>query len=70
MIVAAARVHTDPATIRLLTHRQRILCRTVVNAEADDASCLGPQGLRIGSPLSVSSHPVHVAMTAFGQILS
>ena len=43
---------------------ERIVIRTVVEAEHDDGADVGPERTRIAAPLGIRGHPLHVAVRA------
>ena len=70
VIIVAARIDRNAAARALLEHRERIVVRTVIDAEHDDRAHFGPQRARIAAPFGVGRHPFHVAVSAGGEKLA
>ena len=69
VVVVALRIDRDGAAQALLQDRERIVLRTVIDAEHDDRARVFPQCARIAAAVGVSRHPIHVAVDAVGQEL-
>ena len=67
VVVVALGVDRYGAARARFQDRQRIIGRTVVDAEHHHRAHLGPQRARIAAPLGVLRHPFHVAMFAGGE---
>ena len=67
VVVVALGVDRYGAARARFQDRQRIIGRTVVDAEHHHRAHLGPQRARIAAPVGVLRHPFHVAMFAGGE---
>jgi hypothetical protein len=69
MVVPAFGVDRDRAALAGFKDLQRIMVRSIVEADHDHRAHLGPQRLRIAAALGGGLHPDHVAVRAFGKEL-
>ena len=62
MVVAASGIDRDYAALGIVGAGQRIVLRSVIDAQHDDGARLWPKGPRVAAPRSVPGEPAHVAM--------
>ena len=69
MVVTAAGINADGAPFRLVMHRERVHRWPIIDPDADNAPGLGPERPGIGAPGDIATHPIHIAMPPFGNVL-
>ena len=67
VIIVALGIDRDGAARALLQDRERIAARAVIDAEHDDRAHFRPHRARIAAAVGLGRHPIHVAMSAFGE---
>src|SRR5690606_37995173 len=66
VIILALRVARYRSDRRRCQHGQRIVGRSVAEAEHDNGPNVRPQHLRVGTPVDGGLHPLHVAVAPLG----